>query len=185
VDLLSKREREKNVFDVLKIIFKTENAIAARFALDGLDMPPEDVMWWIENNIANEYERPEEIAAAFDALSKADIFKAWVSKRQNWRFRAYMIDMMTGGVAAAKSKTYKKFTRYEYPDNIMILGRSKMRRAATKDLFLKISKHLHCSTSKFRRDYLPFFRVMLKNRELRNEIMKDFGIDIESLRLIK
>jgi len=184
VNTLSKRERGKTIYDALKIIFKTESTLAARLALNGLDMPPEDVMWWIENNIAREYVDADEIATAFDALSKADIFKAWIRKRQNWRFRAYMVDMMTGGVSAAKKNVYRKFTRYEYPSNIIILGRSKMRRAAAKKLFSEMSKLLHCSTSTFRRDYLPFLKIMMKNKQMRKEIKGSFDINSEELKLI-
>jgi replication factor C large subunit len=181
---LPKRERDKTVYDALKMIFKSEDTLTAKLSLTGLDMPPEDVMWWIENNIANEYVYAEEIANAFDALSKADIFKAWIKKTGNWRFRAYMVDMMTGGIAAAKKKVYKKFTRYEYPRNIIILGRSKGRRAATKRLFAKMSEHLHCSTSTFRRDYLPFLRIMMKNKEMKKEIKNSFDIGSEEMKLV-
>lgn len=183
VEMLSKRERESTIYDALKIIFKTKNALSAKLALNGLDMPPEDVMWWIENNIAREYVYADEIAAAFDALSKADIFKAWIRKRQNWRFRAYMIDMMTGGVAVAKRDMYRKFTRYQYPNNIIILGRSKIRRGAAKNLFSKLSKQLHCSTATFRREYLPVFKIILRNKDMRNKIKNSFDITNEELKL--
>ena len=181
---LSKREREKTVFDALKTIFKTERALAAKLALDGVDMLPDDAMWWIENNICREYERADEIAAAFDALSKADIFKSRIRRTQNWRFRAYMVDMMTGGVAVAKHRTYNKFTRYQYPDNIIILGRSKMIRGATRELFYNISRQLHCSSSTFRSDYLPFLKIMLRNKRMRTDIRTSFGVDEKNLGLL-
>jgi replication factor C large subunit len=182
--ILPKRERDKTIYDALKTIFKSEDTLTAKMSLNGLDMPPEDVMWWIENNIANEYVDAEEIASAYDALSKADIFKAWIRKTGNWRFRAYMVDMMTAGVSAAKKNVYRKFTRYGYPRNIIVLGRSKGKRATAKKLFAKISKHLHCSTSTFRRDYLPFLRIMMKSKDIRKEIKESFEIDSEDMKLI-
>lgn len=184
LEILPRRERDKTIYDALKIIFKSEDTLEAKMSINGLDMPPEDVMWWIENNIASEYVDAGEIAGAFDALSKADIFKAWIRKTGNWRFRAYMVDMMTGGVAAAKKGVYKKFTRYEYPRNIIILGRSKGKRAMAKKLFSRMSEHLHCSTSTFRRDYLPFLRIMMKNKNMRKEIKDSFEIGSEEMKLI-
>ena len=159
LESLSYRERETNIFDALKIIFKTQIASTAKTAIDGVDKDPDEIFWWIENNISKEYERPEEIANAFDALSKADIFKKRISSRQNWRFKAYMIDLMTGGVAVAKKEMYKKFTRYQYPRNIIVLGRTKQMRKEEKERLVELSKQLHCSTAKVRSEFLPYLKI--------------------------
>lgn len=154
---LSYREREDNIFNALKTIFKTNTALAARLAIANIDKDPEEVFWWIENNIANEYEDPEEIAKAFDILSKADLFRQRIKSRQNWKFLAYMIDLMTGGVATSKKEMYRKFTRYQYPSNLIVLGGSKFERKEEKEKLLELSQQLHCSTRKVRKEFLPYF----------------------------
>ena len=160
LESLSYRERETNIFDALKIIFKTQIASTAKTAIDGVDKDPDEIFWWIENNISKEYERPEEIANAFDALSKADIFKKRISSRQNWRFKAYMIDLMTSGVAVAKKQMYRKFTRYQYPSNIITLGRTKEMRKEEKEKLLGLAKELHCSMEKVRTEFLPYLEII-------------------------
>jgi replication factor C large subunit len=171
LEILGYRERKVNIFEVLRNIFKTQNALAARLAINASDKDPDEIFWWIENNIAREYEEPEEIAKAFDALSKADIFRNRISSRQNWRFKAYMIDLMTGGVATAKKEMYKKFTRYQYPSNIVTLGRTKKMRKDEKERLLELSNQLHCSTRKIRNEYLPFLRIM-KSKSVHGEILE-------------
>ncbi len=183
LEALGYRERETNIFDALKMIFKTKSALAAKLSINNIDKDPEEIFWWIENNIAAEYEKPEEIAKAFDALSKADLFRNRVSYRQNWRLKGYMIDLMTGGVAVAKKEMYRKFTRYQYPQNIMMLGRTKGTRAEQKELLKKLSSQLHCSTRKLKMHYLPYFKIILKKPY--KEFMDSLNLTKDEIQLLK
>lgn len=185
LEVLGRREREVSIFDALKVIFKTQTALAAKLSIANVDKDPDEIFWWIENNIAREYEDPEEIAAAYDALSKADIFRQRVRSRQNWRFRAYMIDMMTAGVATAKKEMYRKFTRYQYPSKIIVLGRTKERRAAAKGALQKLSQGLHCSQAKVRKEFLPFIRIMLKNKDMRGSIASSLDLTKDELKILR
>ncbi|MDI6825737.1 MAG: replication factor C large subunit [Candidatus Aenigmarchaeota archaeon] len=159
LESLGTRERETSIFDVLKMIFKTKTALAAKLSIQNLDKDPDEIFLWIEQNIINEYEKPEEIAKAYEILSRADIFMQRTKKRQNWKFQKYMIDLMTAGVALAKKEMYKKFTRYQYPDRINFLRRTEVERAEEKQRLLELSKRLHCSTKKIKKEFLPFFKV--------------------------
>ncbi len=159
LETLSYREKEQSIFNALMMIFKTKSALAAKLAINNVDKDPEEIFWWIENNIANEYEDPDEISKAYDILSKADMFRQRIKSRQNWKFLAYMIDLMTGGVATAKKEMYKKFTRYQYPSNLIVLGGSKFERKEEKEKLLELSQKLHCSTRKIRKEFLPFLNL--------------------------
>lgn len=182
VELLGPRERETNIFDVLNFIFKTQTAIAAKLAINQSDKDPEEIFWWIENNIVNEYEKPEEIAKAYEALSKADLFRSWISSRQNWTFRSYMIDLMTAGVSVAKKEMYRKFTRYQYPSNLIILGRSKENRRYRSEILGKLAANFHCSTKKVRSEYMPFIGIVLKDRMFKKNFMKNFELTKEDMK---
>ena len=159
LETLGIRERETNIFDVLKIIFKTKTALAAKLSIQNVDKKPDEIFLWVEQNIINEYEKAEEIAKAYEMLSRADIFMQRIKKRQNWKFQKYMIDLMTAGVAVSKKEMYRKFSRYQYPDRMKFLGRTKVKRMEDKENLLELSKQLHCSTKKIKEDFLPFFKV--------------------------
>jgi replication factor C large subunit len=158
--VLGNRDVEASVFDALKTIFKTKSALAAKISISNVDKDPEEIFWWIENNISREYEKPEEIAKAFEILSKADLFRQRVVKRQDWSLKKYMIDLMTAGVANAKKEMYRKFTKYQYPSKLIVLGRTKVERKEEKEKLLELSKELHCSTKKIRSEFLPYFKLM-------------------------
>ncbi|MEM5791096.1 MAG: replication factor C large subunit [Candidatus Aenigmatarchaeota archaeon] len=182
---LSSREREENIFNVLKVIFKSKSLLASKLSLRNVDKDPDEIFWWIENNIAKEYEKPEEIARAFEILSKADLLRSFVISRQNWKLKGYMIDLMTGGVALAKRETYRKFTKYQYPSKITILGRSKVERKEKREIFQKLSKNLHCSTRKIKNEFLPFFKLILKNSEMRKKISQSLSLSQNEMDLLK
>jgi replication factor C large subunit len=158
--VLGNREIEASIFDALKTIFKTKSALAAKLSISNVDKDPEEIFWWIEHNISQEYEKPEEIARAFEILSKADLFKQRVVKRQDWSLKKYMIDLMTAGVANAKKEMYKKFTKYQYPSKLIVLGKTKVERKEEKERLLELSKKLHCSTKKIKSEFLPYFKFL-------------------------
>jgi len=88
---------------------------------------------------------------------------------------------MTAGVSTAKKSMYRKFTRYQYPRNIMILGMTKSTRASASDVLKTLSSELHASKEKIRKEYLPYLRLMLRNKELRNQIITSLNIEKDQL----
>ena len=161
---IGSRERETSIFEALKIIFKTRSALAAKLALGTVDEDPEKIFWWIENNISNEYEKPREVASAFEALSKSDLFLQRIRRRQNWKLLAYTIDLMTGGVALSKKEMYRKFTRYQYPDRIALLGATKQERKGQLETNLQLAKKLHCSTRTVKTQFLPYLKIITNGK---------------------
>jgi replication factor C large subunit len=182
LEFLGYREREKNIFDVLKMIFKTKTALAAKLSIAEVDKDPEEIFWWIENNITKEYEKPEEIAKAFDLLSKADLFRKRVASRQYWAFKSYMIDLMTAGIAVAKKDTYHKFTKYQYPNNLMLLGSTKFTRKVANEILLKLARELHASQKKIKSEYLPFLKIILKDKKKLGEFASFLNVEKKDLK---
>ena len=58
---------------------------------------------WVEKNIPKEC-KGRELAQAFDALSKADVFKGRIYRQQHWRFLVYQNFLLSAGMSAAKNK---------------------------------------------------------------------------------
>ncbi|MEM4254802.1 MAG: AAA family ATPase [Candidatus Norongarragalinales archaeon] len=139
---VSEREGKEDVFKTLSSLFKG--------SFDGaLKLEPEDFdlfYWWIEENIPAEYESNEEIAQAYGWLSKADVFKGRISKRQDWGLQKFVRALALGGVASAKKTPYRKFSRYQFPSIIRMLGSSKGARGMVKEISLKAAAGMHCSS---------------------------------------
>ena len=69
---------------------------------------------------------------------------------------SYVVDLMSGGIAVSKKQIYGKFSRYQYPEVIKNLGRTKVARKKEKEELLELAEELHCSTKKVKKYYLPF-----------------------------
>lgn len=178
------REREKDIFEVLKVIFKTKNISNSISVIRDSEKDPEEIFWWLEENVTNEYKDKKEIAKAYDALSRADLFRKWIRIRQNWRLRKYMIDIMAGGVSLAKEEMYKKFTRYRPPKRFKMYGRSKGKRRKRGELCKKMGEKLHASSRRIIMDYFPYFKFIVKNKEWKKNLKKEFELDKKELKII-
>ncbi|MBR9679427.1 MAG: replication factor C large subunit [Candidatus Altiarchaeota archaeon] len=158
--VLGARDQERSVFEALRDIFKTNDIWQARRALDGLDKDFSEMMHWIDENIPLEYESLTEINAAYEALSRADVLRGRIMRRQDWSLFSYAIEMMTIGVSSAKKQVYHKYTSYRPPSWLQRLGRTKFERATRNGLLKKIGKVTHCS-KKRAGSYLPIIKAML------------------------
>jgi len=120
---------------------------------------------WIAENIPNEYEKPEEIAAAYDKLSRADVFRGRIIHTQAWGLQAYSNELMTFGVANAKKEKYRKFTRYVPPKILQKMGASKSERSERDSIARLIGKKLHCSKRRSIEQF-PYLSLILKKKQL-------------------
>ncbi len=166
LDILAPRDRNQDIFQALKVVFKTLSFNDARSAIQNLGVDPEMVKSWIEENIPYEYEGREEIKDAYYWLSKADIFYGRIIKRQSWGLMSYALDFMTSGVALSKTERYIKFTKYQFPSAIKYLSRTKSVRAIRYATAKKIGKRIHASPDEVIKVYLPYFREILKSRKV-------------------
>ncbi len=152
VQKLPDRNREKNIFDALRIILKTTNYGIATTALMNVDETPDIVEEWLAENIPYECENLEEVAKAYDYLSKADRFLGRAVKTQNYSFWKYATNLMTAGVALSKKQKYRKWTPYKYPKIFRLLTVTKSERELINKVLKKIAEKTHSSKKRARFD---------------------------------
>lgn len=165
LEILSGRDKETPIYSTLMAIFKSKNFEMIRNALDSSDKDFDEILLWIEENIANEYEKPEEIAKAFDSISRADIFRGRIIHSQNWSLQRYSNELMSYGVATAKKEKYQKFVKYSPPFILQKMSATMGSRAMRKDVAEKIGGKLHCSRKRAIEQF-PYFSIILKNKML-------------------
>ncbi|ASJ00035.1 replication factor C large subunit [Thermococcus gorgonarius] len=141
-EVLAYRDVEKSVFQALAQVFATDNAKKAKIAVLGVDMFPDELLQWIDENIPYVYYRPEDIARAYEALSRADIYLGRAQRTGAYSLWKYATDMMTAGVAVAGVKK-KGFVKIYPPKTIKILTESKEERTLRDSVVKKIMKEMH------------------------------------------
>jgi len=181
---LGYREIKQDIFEVLKVIFKTKNIRNSIGIMRNVDKDPDEIFWWLEQNIATEYEDPKEIAKAFDYLSVADTFRGRIGRRQNWRFRKYMIDIMCGGISVSKKEMYRKFSPYRPPKRLAMYGITKAQRKEVGEISRRIGKRLHVSSRAVAKDYFPLFRFIFKNKDWKESLKKELDLGKEEVKMI-
>ena len=184
LEILGYRERGINIFSALPIIFHSRKVAVTRKAIFELDRDPDEVFLWIESNVHQEFV-PGKLAEAYELLSRADIMRSRVHRQQNWRFKAFMTDLMSG-ISVVKGETHRPpgFRPFQQPTRIAMLGRSRARRAMMDGLASRIGEFTHSSRRVAKRDYLPYLRIMLSGKA-RKEPEQGLELEKEELALIK
>ncbi len=175
------RERRKGIEEALGALLRSGSLKANRSLIRTVDIDPDDIFWWIESNAFRTSDDPDFIAGAYDVLSKADVFRNRVRSQQNWRFKAYMIDLMSG-IGTLRTGEFMEPERFRIPDRIIMLARTRFKRALLRPMLEKLGEHLHCSTRVVRRDHLPYLQFMLKKGET---LPPEFELTPEEIEAIK
>ncbi|MBI2142906.1 replication factor C large subunit [Candidatus Woesearchaeota archaeon] len=180
VDELSERDRVEDMESALVRVFRTTDVAIAAGAFEKVEEQPEDCFAWIDENLPNEYRKPEELAAAYEALSKADVFRGRIMSRQHWRLLSYVIQIMGIGTAIAKEKKYDGAAAYRRPDRGLKFFSAKAKHQRKLDIAEKIAAKLHAPKAAVLADTLPFMRLIFSKEKDKTKVERmaaELGLD--------
>jgi replication factor C large subunit len=173
-------EREKNldIFNAMKNIFKCKTTKETTEAYDNVQMETDQISLWLEKNIPLEY-HGEDLVRAFEALSKADIFKGRIYRQQHWRFMEYQNFFLTAGISAARriKSNAESFTKYQQPTRILKIWMNNQNNARKKTIAEKYAEYTHTSRKRAMKDFF-LISLILNNESAKkldlSEQEKDF-----------
>lgn len=180
LEAISGRDSQQDIFQALKIIFKTTTASTADSATDNLDEDADTFLQWVRENIPREYVRAEDTAEAYNWISRADIFNGRIMRRQNWKLLKYVYKFSTVGVALSKYEKYSGYTRYQYPSKIKKMGSSRASRKKMDSISSKLSKELHVSKRDARAG-LPLIALLIDDNP---ELVDQFELDEDEVEFV-
>jgi len=163
LEAVSGRDSQQDIFQALKIIFKTTTAKTADSATDNLDEDADTFLQWVRENIPREYIRSSDTADAYNYVSKADVFNGRIMRRQNWKLLKYVYKFSTVGVALSKYEKYSGYTRYQYPSKLKKMGSTRASRKKMSSITSKLGDKLHVSKSEARNS-LPLFARLIEDK---------------------
>ncbi len=176
------RDVSSTIFKSLATVFHTGNCKRSREAFFNLDENPEMLIQWVDQNITNAYRDPKDIYAAYDALSRADIYLGRVKRKQYYGLWGYANDMMTCGVSLSKSREYRGYVKYQFPSWLSKMSRSKGMRDARDGFAARLGKHTHSSGRMALQELLPYFRLLYVNdREFQLTMTKKLNLTEEQV----
>ncbi len=173
------RDREKDIFERLLKVFKSTTYLDAKKAVEG-NVDYNLLKLWIDENLPHEYEIKEDIANAYNWLSRADIFERRI-RNSYWLYLRYVLDFMSAGVAIAKKTPYHKFTKYQFPKYLRVMAQTAERRAMLKAVGRKIGAKTYDSW-KFSISYLSILKRIAKENP--NRVVDFYGFEEEEFAFI-
>ena len=182
---LSDRNKTDSIMTALNKIFKTTDLKIAVSAFDNVEEDLNEQLLWIDENLPKEYTKPQELAKAYDMLSKADVFNRRIRRWQHYRFLVYINALITAGIAAAKNEKYKNLVEYKPTGRILKIWGANQRIAKKKDIAGKIASRTHSSKKEILKSTMPYLPVMFKNKEMRGNIISQLDLNDEEAEWLK
>ena len=166
---IGERNKEISIFSAMQHIFKNAQLDTKMFdVFDEVSLSIDEVFLWMDENIPLEY-KGEELAKAYDALSRADVFKGRIYRQQHWRFLVYEYFFLGAGVAAAKKYNRSGFTAYKKPSRVLKIWLKNQRDEKKKTICQKYARLCHISVRKALREFL-LVRLILKNPTIQEQL---------------
>ncbi len=186
LEFLGERNKVESVLSALVRIFKTTDANIAVRAFDNVQEDLDKCFLWVDENLPKEYTKSEDLARAYDCLSRADVFRGRIRRWQHWRFLVYVNTLLTAGVAVAKDEKYKHVVQYKPTTRILKLWKANMMYQRRKAIAQKLAPMLHTSAKRVVKDYIPYLKfIFQKNRSMANSITEQFELEKEEIDWLK
>jgi len=151
--ILDSRNKKVGIFPFLDFILKTGDAKNAQNEAQKLDMTPEEIFRWINENLPRQYEG-EELVNGLNNLTKADIWLSRTRRTQEYKYWKYANDELTTGVSSARNKKHSGWTRWQPP-------KWNNKKGISKSLLEKIAFRSGCSIQTTKLEIIPIISEMI------------------------
>jgi replication factor C large subunit len=166
---LDQRNKEVDIFSALKMVFQGKPTNETTKVFDSVKMNLDEISLWIEQNIPAEYEG-EELAKAFDKLSRADVFKGRIYKQQYWRFLVYENLLLSFGISASKKGVKTGFTSYKKPERILKIWLNNQRTMKKKSICKKYATYTHVGLKRAMGEFPVIKQILKGNIQAQQEL---------------
>lgn len=186
IDELGQREQQENIINAMLRVFKTTDPKIAISAYDNVQEDFDKIFLWVDENLPKEYEKPEDLARAYDYVSMADVMSRRIRRWQHWRFLVYINAYLSAGIAVSKDEKYKKFVQYGPTTRILKLWMANQKYQKRKAIAEKIALKTHSSAKRVVTDTLPYLQqIFRKNKEQGNEIADELDLSEEEVEWLR
>ncbi len=176
------REKESELFDVLKLVFNAKSTEQVFDAFDHLDLDLKDFLLWLEDGVTKEYSYLEEFAFAYNNLADADIFLQRIMRRQHWRYFVYAKLLALAGVNRARISANKKFVTYGTygkPDLLLKIWSAAAKRKKMKSIAEQTSNKMHTSARRIQQAFWKYYEFIAeKNPKYAEALANELGLEI-------
>ena len=169
--LIDERNKEESIFNILKTIFQEKATNEMLGLFEKLEMPIDEIIIWVEENIPNVYSG-EELVKAYQRLANVDLFKGRIYKQQYWRFLVYENIFLSYGISASKKTEKLGFFKYKKPERILKIWLNNQKTIKKKSIAEKYAKKTHVGQKRIMSEWEEIKHI-LKNPLVQKELKLD------------
>ena len=157
---LTSRNRDISMDETLRELFSTKSIAEASALLSRSSVDYDEFLMSVSDNLPKRYTSPEELAAAYDFVSQADMYRGRIGT-ENWHLLKYFFNSVSQAASVAP-KSYRPFELITPPIRIITLFWTKGKRSMLDAICGKIGAQCHVSHEKAKHDFVPFVKDMLQ-----------------------
>jgi len=160
---LTSRNKDMSIDETLRQFFSAKSIAEVSGLLSYSSIDYDDFLLSVSDNLPKRYTDPIELAAAYNFVSRADLFRGRVGT-ENWHLLKYFFNELARA-AAINPESYKPFEFISPPIRIITLFWTKGKRNILNSICSKIGSQCHVSRETAKKDFVPFIKIILqKNR---------------------
>ncbi len=161
--MLSSRNKDISTDDTLRGFFSAKSIVEVSSLLSYSNVDYDDFLLSISDNLPKRYNNPTELAAAYNFVSQADVFRGRIGN-EHWFLLKYFFNCLSKA-AAVNPESYKPFTFIAPPIRIITLYWTKGKRTMLNGICSKIGAKCHVSHGKAKNEFVPFVKELLQKQK--------------------
>ena len=160
---LTPRNKDIGMYETLKGVFSAKSPGEAAAMLNRSNADYDNLLLSISDNLPLRYEDPAELGAAYDLVSRADVFRGRIAK-VNWHLLRYFFYLLAEA-ATVSPQSFRPFEFIFPPIRISTLFWTKSKRVTMEDICAKIGSKCHVSRRTAKQDFVPFVKIILEKQK--------------------
>jgi len=184
IDLFLNRNKIESMINALIKVFKSSDASIASHAFDSVDEDLDSIFLWVEENIPIEYKNARDLANAYDMLSKADVYRGRIKRRNDWRFMVYSYSFLTTGIAGSKEEKYRGITIYKPTGRLLKIWMANQKNLKRKAIAAKLAERTHCSKKEAFKT-IPLIKPLFKDNNVSKHLANELDLEGEEVEWLR
>jgi len=161
--MLSSRNKDISMDETLRGFFTAKSIGEVSSLLSYSNVDYDDFLLSVSDNLPRRYTDPAELAAAYDFVSQADVFRGRIGT-EHWHLLKYFFNCLSKA-AAVNPQSYKPFEFISPPIRIITLFWTKGKRTMLDAICGKIGAQCHVSHATAKHDFVPFVKMILQKQK--------------------
>jgi replication factor C large subunit len=160
---LTSRNKDISMDETLRGYFSSKSVEEASSLLFRSSVDYDEFIMSVSDNLPRRYTNPNELANAYNFVSKADLFRGRIGT-EHWHLLKYFFNALSEAAAVAP-ESYKPFEFISPPIRIITLFWTKGKRTMLDNICGKIGAQCHVSHSIAKREFIPFLKIILEKQK--------------------